>query len=98
MHVMRRPVTRTYGRWHPHVHLCPAGGIFRSGALTLVPLGGPAGPVGPAGATDHPYAGMDPSDSSTWTRPYAPQAGMIAWLNYDGAGTNRTQTTGGPNG
>jgi hypothetical protein len=61
----------------------------------MAPLYGPAGLVGPAGSTDHPFCGMDPSDPVTYVRPYRPAAGMIALLNFDGAGPNTTQTTGG---
>jgi hypothetical protein len=39
---------------------------------------------------------MDPSDPATYVRPYRPARGMIAWLNFDGARPNVTQTTGGP--
>lgn len=31
------------------------------------------------------FKGMDPSDPLTYTRPWNPQPGMIAQLNYDGA-------------
>jgi hypothetical protein len=31
------------------------------------------------------YKGMDPSDPLTYVRPWNPQPGMIAQLNYDGA-------------
>jgi hypothetical protein len=91
-----RPVSRSYGRWHPHVSATPAcGRPAGGGALALAGLYGPAGLVGPAGSADHPYCGMDPSDPVTWVRPYNPAPGMIAQLNFDGAGPNTTQTTGG---
>jgi hypothetical protein len=35
---------------------------------------------------------MDPSDPTSYVRPYNPQPGMIALLNYDGAVPNKTQT------
>jgi hypothetical protein len=92
-----RPFPRRYGQWHPVVCATPAGTLLRGGVPDFVPLGGgPFGPVGPVGTTDHPYTGMDPSDPVTWTRPYRPVAGMVAWLNFDGAVPNVTQTTGGP--
>jgi hypothetical protein len=87
--LMFRPVIRDYGQWHPHV--CGTAWSQRpvaGGALALVPMYGPAGLVGPAGSTDHPYQGMDPSDPVTWTRPYNPQPGMISYLNLDGAQPN----------
>jgi hypothetical protein len=68
--------------------------MARGGGRVLL-LGGPAGPVGPVGTTDKPYVGMDPSDPQTYVREYNPVPGMIAWLNYDGAQVNTTQT--GPN-
>ena len=100
---MTRATPRTYSAWHPVVSEVPrARGIRSGGAVRIgfprrlsVELGQPAGPVVQPG-TDHPYAGMDPSDPVTYTRPYRPAPGMIAWLNFDGAKPNVTQTTGGP--
>jgi hypothetical protein len=34
---------------------------------------------------------MDPTDRSTWVRPWNPAPGMIGWLNYDGAAANPGQ-------
>jgi len=91
----RRSFTRT-APWHPHVESgSHSGQILRAGAPVLAPLSGPAGLVGPVGATDHPYHGMDPSDPVTWVRPYNPQPGMIGWLNFDGAVPNDTNTVKG---
>ena len=45
------------------------------------------------------YKGMDPSDPLTYVRPWNPQPGMIAQLNFDGAalqGTTPTQLQRGP--
>jgi hypothetical protein len=42
-----------------------------------------------------PYAGMDPSDPATWVRPWNPQYGMVARLNFDGAIVQGAQPTGG---
>src|ERR1700722_10995406 len=89
MQVMRRPLSRQYSRWHQHV--CTTTGTpvrGGGGALTLVPLYGPADLVGPVGSADHPYQGMDPSDPITWVRQYNPQPGMISYLNLDGAHPN----------
>lgn len=95
MQTFTRPVRRRHPRWHPQVCVTGGGGLRRGGSPVLA-LNGPAGLVGPVGSTDHPYAGMDPSDPTTWTRPYRPAAGMIAMLNFDGAQPNTTQTTGPP--
>jgi hypothetical protein len=88
MRVFGRPLQRRYSCWHPHVTAQPAGIRGGGGALQMAQLYGPAGLVGPQGSTDHPYQGMDPSDPVTWTRPYNPQPGMIAYLNIDGAQPN----------
>jgi hypothetical protein len=89
MRMIRRPVGRGYSQWHPHVAATTnQGRVLALGGLTLAPLYGPAGLVGPVGSTDHPYQGMDPSDPITWTRPYNPQPGMISYLNIDGAQPN----------
>lgn len=92
--LIRRPMERRSPGWHPHV-LASSGSLVRGGAPELAPLYGPAGLVGPVGATDHPYQGMDPSDPVTWVRPYNPQGGMVGWLNFDGAVPNDTQTVKG---
>jgi hypothetical protein len=45
------------------------------------------------------YKGMDPSDPLTYVRPWNPQPGMIAVLNFDGAqlqGRTPTQLQRGP--
>jgi hypothetical protein len=86
-----------YHPWEPYGHSMPIGGagVRMGGAVALVQLGGPAGLVSQPG-TDHPYQGMDPSDPSTFVRRYNPAPGMIAYLNFDGAQPNVTQTTGGP--
>lgn len=98
MHVQmcRRDFGRTTPGWHPHVESTAHDGDFqRGGAPMLAPLYGPAGLVGPVGATDHPYQGMDPSDPVTHVRPYNPQPGMIGWLNFDGAVPNDSQAISG---
>jgi hypothetical protein len=35
-----------------------------------------------AGNTGYGYLGMDPSDSTTWPRPFNPTGGMISYLNF----------------
>jgi len=80
---VRRPLTRplpaTYGEEHPGW-----GSTWRrgerplpGGALVMAPL--------PVGVNGQPYLGMDPSAPVTYVRPWNPQPGMIAMLNFDGA-------------
>ena len=75
-----RPFPPTYGRFDPVPAVTPA---FRGrpcgpgGGLVMVPF--PGGPNG------QPYLGMDPSAPVTYVRPWNPQPGMIARLNFDGA-------------
>lgn len=57
------------------------------GALVLTPL--------PVGANGQPYLGMDPSAPATWVRPWNPQPGMIAYLNFDGAKAQGMTPMGG---
>ena len=69
----------THHPTHPHVSVVPA---FRDrpmpgGALVMFPL--------PVGVNGQPWNGMDPSAPATWVRPWNPQPGMIAQLNFDGA-------------
>jgi hypothetical protein len=87
---MTRPLRRTYHPWHQHAHGSPLG-LLRGGVTQFSRGSGPAGPVGPVGSTDRPYVGMDPTDRSTWVRPWNPAPGMIGWLNYDGAAANPGQ-------
>jgi hypothetical protein len=49
------------------------------GAVTLT-AGGPTGMR--RGRTGYGYLGMDPSDPSTWPRPFVPSTGMISYLNF----------------
>lgn len=98
-----RSYPATYAKWHPVVSEVPRAPGIRSGGsvrISLSPrmsveLGQPAGPVTQPGG-DHPYQGMDPSDPNTYVRPYRPARGMIAWLNFDGAMPNKTQTVANP--
>lgn len=47
------------------------------GTMVMAPL--------PAGLNGEPFLGMDPSAPASWVRPWNPQPGMIARLNFDGA-------------
>jgi hypothetical protein len=57
------------------------------GTLVMAPL--------PAGLNGQPYNGMDPSAPATWVRPWNPQPGMVAYLNFDGAKAQADTPTGG---
>lgn len=54
------------------------GGLM-GGAVTLR-MRGPSGST--AGNTGYGYLGMDPSDPTTWPRPFNPAPGMIGYLNW----------------
>jgi hypothetical protein len=49
-------------------------------------------PVNGPGGT---FNGMDPSDPSTYVRPWNPQPGMIGRLNFDGAAVQGNTNMGG---
>jgi hypothetical protein len=89
-------MVRSWSTWHPHGWVVPSGARLGGGAVTMTGLygGSPgAGPVGPVpGSGGLSFNGMDPSDPTSYVRPYNPQPGMIALLNYDGAVPNKTQT------
>ena len=77
-----------------------ARGRYHSGCGTHRPLpGGAPAVTGPlpvaVPGTDTPFAGMDPSNPLTYVRPWRPVAGMIAYLNFDGAQAQAAQPTGG---
>jgi len=57
------------------------------GAVVLAPM--------PVGADGQPFLGMDPSAPATWVRPWNPQPGMVAYLNFDGAKAQSDTPTGG---
>ena len=60
---------------------------INGGALVMAPL--------PVGINGQPYMGMDPSAPATWVRPYNPQPGMVARLNFDGAAYQGNTPMGG---
>lgn len=74
---------------HDHSYPAPGGrarlygaGGLMGGAVTL----SSRGMVGQSrGNTGYGYLGMDPSDSTTWPRPFVPAAGMISYLNFGAA-------------
>lgn len=62
--------------WHPGaVQIRPGCGRVSQPGMAPVPynMSGPS------------YKGMDPSDPLTYSRPWNPQPGMVARLNFDGA-------------
>lgn len=91
------PVTRDF-RGAGHVRNRGAH-VFVSGTGTMRPLpGGAPAVTGPLPVTrpgQLPYTGLDPSDPTTWTRPYNPQPGMVARLNFNGASLQGSTATGG---
>ena len=58
---------------HQHAPLPQRGGL--AGGAVLLRM--PAAPR----PTGYGYLGMDPSDPSSWPRPFNPSAGMISFLN-----------------
>lgn len=81
MMIIRRPVHQGEGRFStPYAYASDTSFAARpvSGG-SLAVLAGATTQSGPA------YKGMDPSDPLTYTRPWNPQPGMIAQLNFDGA-------------
>lgn len=81
MRIVTRPIAGS-GRMHSR-----GGYLYYGGCGTHRPMDGAAAAptvmaytqAGPA------FKGMDPSDPMTYTRPWNPQPGMIAQLNFDGA-------------
>ena len=96
--MQRVPRTRsfpaTYAEDHPHVTVAPAfaGHPLGGGAVRLARVDNVQPPQGPPG---QPYMGMDPSDPQTWVRPWNPQPGMVARLNFDGAKAQGDTPMGG---
>lgn len=79
------------------VHAHPGSEVSYGGHPRPCSGGAPAitGPLPVSIPGRQPFAGMDPSNQSTWVRPWRPQAGMIAYLNYDGAALQGETETGG---
>jgi hypothetical protein len=85
-----RPFVRRWPTHHPMTHVTPgAGRPIGQGQLRVA--------VGwvPQPSNGRPYAGMDPSDPSTYIRPWNPQPGMIGFLNFDGAARQSSTDMGG---
>jgi hypothetical protein len=83
-----RPIERSWGHWHPVVHV--TGGCGRPLAGGRIALADEVASMdGPA------FKGMDPSDPDTWVRPWNPAPGMIGYLNFDGAAQQGRTPTGG---
>lgn len=60
----------------------PGGGLMGGGAVILTSRGATGMK---RGNTGYGYLGMDPSDPTTWPRPFAPSSGMISYLNFGNA-------------
>jgi hypothetical protein len=92
-----RTMTRTFNGWGKHNH----------GPIAITP-GAPDRPISgrtvtmapnPSNMSGPQFKGMDPSNPVTFVRPWNPQPGMIAYLNFDGAalqGRTPTQVQRGP--
>jgi hypothetical protein len=77
MHVLMQE--RHYPEPSGRARLYGPGGGLMGGAVALNTRGW----VGMRrGNTGYGYLGMDPSDSSTWPRPFTPTGGMISYLNF----------------
>jgi hypothetical protein len=89
MRIMRRPITGWGMHNHQTIHITP---------------GTPDRPINPnlaaimrqdvANMSGPLFQGMDPSNPATFTRPWNPQPGMIAQLNFDGAPNAAHNPTG----
>ena len=88
MRIMRRPITGWGMHSHPVIHIAPGfPGRPVDGARSVKTL--------PYTMSGPDYKGMDPSDPATYVRPWAPQPGMISFLNFDGAQLQDRTPTGG---
>jgi len=83
-----RPLGRGWHETHPLTWITTGFRPCSDGALVMAPL--PAGT-----AAGQPFLGMDPSAPSTYVRPWNPQPGMIAFLNFDGAAAQGNTPMGG---
>jgi len=74
-----RAFPMSYSQSHGHVTVSDSfkGRPCQAWAPVMAPL--------QAGINGQPYNGMDPSAPVTWVRPWNPQPGMVARLNFDGA-------------
>ncbi len=89
MRIMRRPIRGWGMHSHPVIHVTP-GFPGRPCNSYSAPFTGQASTMsGPQ------FKGMDPSDPATYVRVWAPQPGMIAYLNFDGANMQDRTPTGG---
>ena len=88
MLMMSRQISRHPAQWAPLYDSCdrPSGGIPHGGAPRI---------TGPLPVPGLVFAGMDPSSPVTYTRPWNPRPGMIAYLNFDGAAAQQRTPTGG---
>jgi len=92
MRTVTRPLTPAYGQEHPGWSAVWPAGRRPCPSAAGVPFFLPQGPIGP---NQMPFCGMDPSDPRTYVRPWNPQPGMIARLNFDGANMQDDADMGG---
>jgi hypothetical protein len=86
--IMRRPISGWGKHSHPPIHI--------TGGFPGRPCNSYSAPYHEPYNMDGPqFKGMDPSDPATYTRVWAPQPGMIAYLNFDGAAIQERTPTGG---
>lgn len=91
-HMMSRPVHEGWGVTR-HPVILGTGLKRRPGArVSISGIGAVSGGWTQSGPR---YMGMDPSNPLTYVRPWQPAAGMIAFLNFDGAAMQGRTPTGG---
>jgi hypothetical protein len=78
------PPFHVYMHAHAYPQANDRAALFGSGGLMggAVNLNNAAWVGSIRGNTGYGYLGMDPSDSSTWPRPFVPTRGMISYLNW----------------
>ena len=79
------------------VHVTPGSLMGHGGDPRPLAGGAPAitRPLPQSIPGQQPFAGMDPSNPSTWVRPFNPQPGMVARLNFNGAAAQGDTEMGG---
>jgi hypothetical protein len=88
--IMRRPIAGWGKHSHPNIAITPGFPGRPCNSYSAPFTGAPAATMSGPG-----FKGMDPSDPATYTRPWAPQPGMISYLNFDGAQLQDRSPTGG---
>lgn len=89
MKTFTRPMPGYGMHSHPVIHITPGFPARPCNSYSVSVSDLPYNMSGPH------YKGMDPSDPATYVRPWAPQQGMISFLNFDGAQVQDRTPTGG---